>query len=181
MLEEHVVPPKPDNSLLKEFNQLFSTNEQLQNAATSQKGGNIITEKEVQTLCDACAGCKKVGKHIVYLENFYFLYIRSLLSKLSIHVWAPDLEEEPGFLYNESCRTVAIMTFRQLACSGAYQYMQAKLKYLNNISLLHCTYDHYFHYLMSEKYKKEIKEAGKNLDKDQKRVSQQRRHRVRSI
>ncbi|MBW0520932.1 hypothetical protein O181_060647 [Austropuccinia psidii MF-1] len=154
MLEEHAVPPKPDNSLLKEFNQQFSTNEQLQSAATSQTGGNPITKKEVQTLRDACAGCKKVGKHIVYLENFHFLYIRSLLSKLGICVWAPDLQEAPGFLYNEACCTVAIMTFRQLACSGAYQYMQANLKYLNNISLLHCTYDHFVHYLMSEKYKK---------------------------
>ncbi|MBW0467500.1 hypothetical protein O181_007215 [Austropuccinia psidii MF-1] len=123
MLEEHEVPPKPDNSLLKEFNQQFSTNEQLKNAATSQTGGNIITKKEVQTLRDACAGRKKVGKHIVYLENFYFLYICSFLSKLRICVWAPDLEKAPGFFYNEACCTVAIMTFRQLACSGAYQYM----------------------------------------------------------
>ncbi|MBW0575178.1 hypothetical protein O181_114893 [Austropuccinia psidii MF-1] len=174
MLEEHVVPPKPKNSLLKEFNQPFSTNEQLQNAATSQTGGNLITKKEVQTLRDACAGHKKVGKHIVYLENFYFLYICSLLSKLGIRVWAPDLEEAPGFLYNAACRTVAIMNFRQLACSGAYQFMQANLKYLNNISLLHRTYDHFVHYLMSERYKKKIKEAWKNLDEDQKRLAQRR-------
>ncbi|MBW0561758.1 hypothetical protein O181_101473 [Austropuccinia psidii MF-1] len=120
MLGEHVVPPKPENSLLKEFNKQCSTNEQLQNAETSQTGGNIITKKEVQTIRDACAGRKKVGKHIVYLENFYFLYICSLLSKLGICFWAPDLEEGPGFLYNAACRTVAIMTFCQLACSGAY-------------------------------------------------------------
>ncbi|MBW0544683.1 hypothetical protein O181_084398 [Austropuccinia psidii MF-1] len=152
--------------------------EQIESAAESKSAANIISEKEVQTLRDARAGQKKNGKHIIYLEDFYFHYICSLLSRIGIRIWAPNLEEAPGFLYNKACRTIALMTFRQLACSGAYQYMRANLSYLNRIDLLHRTYDHFVHYLMTEKFKKENKQAGKNLLDDKKRVTQQRRQRL---
>ncbi|MBW0483425.1 hypothetical protein O181_023140 [Austropuccinia psidii MF-1] len=178
MIEEHSVPPSTNHSLLKEFNTRFSTNEQIENTAKNQRGTTLINEKEVQTLRDARAGRKKIGKHIVNLEDFYFHYIRSLLSRLGIRVWAPDLEEAPGFLYNEACRTVALMTFRQLACSGAYRYMRANISYLNDINLLHRAYDHFVHYLMTEKFKKENKQAGKNFEDDKKKVTQQRRQRL---
>ncbi|MBW0465279.1 hypothetical protein O181_004994 [Austropuccinia psidii MF-1] len=114
MIEEHSVPPSPNHSLLKELNAQFSTNEQINNAAKSKTGTTLINEKEVQALHDARAGRKKIGKHIVNLEYFYFFYIFSLLSRLGICVWAPNLEEAPGFLYNEACHTVALMTFSSL-------------------------------------------------------------------
>ncbi|MBW0503211.1 hypothetical protein O181_042926 [Austropuccinia psidii MF-1] len=179
MIEEHSVPPSPNHSLLKEFNAQFSTNEQINDTAKSKTGTTLINKKEVQTLHDACAGHNKIGKHIINLEDFYFHYICSLLSRLGICVWAPELEEAPGFLYNEACCTVTLTTFCQLACSGAYQYMCANISYLNDINLLHCAYDHFVHYLMTEKFKKENKQAGKNFEDDKKRVTQQRRQRVR--
>ncbi|MBW0476720.1 hypothetical protein O181_016435 [Austropuccinia psidii MF-1] len=64
----------------KEFNERFSTHEQIESSAESKSAANVISEKEVQTLRDARAGRKKIGKHIVYLEDFYFHYICSLLS-----------------------------------------------------------------------------------------------------
>ncbi|MBW0560728.1 hypothetical protein O181_100443 [Austropuccinia psidii MF-1] len=159
----HSVPPSTNHSLVKEFNAQFSTNEQIENTAKNQTGTTLINEKEVQTLRDARAGCKKTGKHILNLEDFYFHYIFSLLSRLGICVWAPNLEEAPGFLYNEACRTVALMTLFQLSCSGAYQYMHANISYLNEINLLHCAYVHFVHDLMTEKFKKENKQAGTNF------------------
>ncbi|MBW0493839.1 hypothetical protein O181_033554, partial [Austropuccinia psidii MF-1] len=178
MIEKQPLPPSPDKSLLKEFKQRFSNNDQIQDAANSNTGATLISEKEVQTLRDARAGRQKIGKHIVNLNEFYFLYIRSLLSKVGIRIWAPDLEEAPHSLYNEACRIIALMTFRQVACSGAYQYMRANLKYLNNINLLNCAYDHFVHYRMTEKFKKENKEAGKNLMDSAKGVTQRRRQRL---
>ncbi|MBW0539232.1 hypothetical protein O181_078947 [Austropuccinia psidii MF-1] len=178
MIKQKSLPPSPDQSLLKEFNMLFSNNDELENVAKSNTCAVLISEEEVQMLCDACAGRQKIGKHIVNLDDFYFQYIRYLLSKFGICIWAPDLEAAPGSLYNEACRTIAIMTFRQVACSGAYQYMRANLSYLNNIDLIHRAYNHYVHYHMTEKFKKEIKETGKNLADDQKGVTQQRRQRL---
>ncbi|MBW0539595.1 hypothetical protein O181_079310 [Austropuccinia psidii MF-1] len=113
-------------------------------------------------LCDA-----RAGRQIVNLDDFYFQYICSLLSKFGIHIWAPNLEAEPGSLYNEACQTIAIITFLQLACSGAYQYMQANLSYLNNIDFKHWAYNNYVHYHMTENFKKDIKESGKNFAEDQ--------------
>ncbi|MBW0470749.1 hypothetical protein O181_010464 [Austropuccinia psidii MF-1] len=169
MIKQKLLPPSPDQSLLKEFNMQFSNNDELENVAKSNTCAVLISEKEAQKLCDSCAGHQKIGKHIVNLDYFYFQYIRSLLSKFGICIWAPDLEAGPGSLYNEACQTVAIMNFCQVACSGAYQYMRANLSYL-----IHWAYNHYVHYHMTEKFKKEIKETGKNLADNQKGVTQQR-------
>ncbi|MBW0504895.1 hypothetical protein O181_044610 [Austropuccinia psidii MF-1] len=181
MLEKNTLPPAPDRSLLKEFYGRFSTNEQVLNVATSNTGANLIGEKEVKTLRDAHAGRLKVGKHIINLEEFYILYIHSMLAKLGIRVWAPDLEEAPDSLYNEACRTAALMTFRQVACSGAYHYIKANLMYCNNLSLLKVAYNHFVHYLMAETYKIENKESGKTLRNKDKKVVQKRRLRVSEI
>ncbi|MBW0474339.1 hypothetical protein O181_014054 [Austropuccinia psidii MF-1] len=117
MLEKQCVPASPDHTLLKEFFEQFSNHDQVKNAAS------LIQQNNVQNLHDARAGCRNIGKYIQNLEGFNFHYIRALLSKPGICIWAPDLEDAPGSLYNESCQTVALITFRQVACSGAYQYM----------------------------------------------------------
>ncbi|MBW0518634.1 hypothetical protein O181_058349 [Austropuccinia psidii MF-1] len=178
MLEKQCVPPSPDHTLLKEFFERFSNHDQVQNAENSNNAASLIQQNDVQTLRDARAGRRKIGKYIVNLEDFYFHYIRELLSKLGIGIWAPDLEDAPGSLYNESCRTVALMTFRQVACSGAYQYMRANLTYLNNLELLQKAYNHFVHFLMAQKYKKEIQESGSNEREAKRRVIQRRRQRL---
>ncbi|MBW0586473.1 hypothetical protein O181_126188 [Austropuccinia psidii MF-1] len=71
------------------------------------------------------------------------------------------------------------MSFQQIASSGAYQYMRANLSFSNDISLLCSVYDHYVHYLMAEKYKKEIREEGKNNRDEEKKVVQRARQRLR--
>ncbi|MBW0532125.1 hypothetical protein O181_071840 [Austropuccinia psidii MF-1] len=119
MLEKQGVPPPPDHTLLKEFFERFSNHDQVQNAANRKNAASPIQQKDVQTLRDAHAGRRKTGKYIVNLEDFYFQYIWALFLKPGICIWEPDLEDAPGSLYNESCRTVALMTFHQVSCSGA--------------------------------------------------------------
>ncbi|MBW0484032.1 hypothetical protein O181_023747 [Austropuccinia psidii MF-1] len=113
MIKQKSLPPSPDQSLLKEFNMQFSNNDKLENVAKRNTCAVLISEKEVQMLRDAHAGHQKIGKHIVNLDDSYFQYIHSLLSKFGIHIWAPNLEAAPGSLYNEACPTIAIMTFFQ--------------------------------------------------------------------
>ncbi|MBW0586358.1 hypothetical protein O181_126073 [Austropuccinia psidii MF-1] len=111
MIKQKLLPPSPDQSLLKEFNMQFSNNDELENVAKINTCAVLISEKEVQMLCDACEGRRMIGKHIVNLDDSYFQYINSLLSKFGICIWAPNLEAESGSLYNEAFRTIAIMTF----------------------------------------------------------------------
>ncbi|MBW0541149.1 hypothetical protein O181_080864 [Austropuccinia psidii MF-1] len=173
MIEKQPLPPSPDKSILKELIEQFSNNYQIQNAANSTTEATLISEKEVQKLCNAVSGCQKIGEHIVNLHEFHFLYIRLLLSKVGICIRAQALEHAPHSLYNMACRIIALITFWQVACSGAYQYMRANLKYLN-INLLNPAYDHFVHYCMTEKFKKEDKEASKNLMDSAKGVTQRR-------
>ncbi|MBW0556119.1 hypothetical protein O181_095834 [Austropuccinia psidii MF-1] len=103
MTERQKVPPSPNRSLLKEFYGLFSTNEEILEAANTTSNVSLINSTEVQTLRDARAGRKKVGKNIVNFQEFYILYIHSISAKVGICIWGLDLEEAPDSLYNEAC------------------------------------------------------------------------------
>ncbi|MBW0522110.1 hypothetical protein O181_061825 [Austropuccinia psidii MF-1] len=113
------------------------------------------------------------------MQDFYITYVHAMLAKLGIRIWAPDLEEAPGSLYNEACRIVALMTFRQIACSGAYQYMRANLTYCSDLGLLSSAYDHYVHYVLAEKYRKENREKGWNERDVVRKAVQRARQRLR--
>ncbi|MBW0561185.1 hypothetical protein O181_100900 [Austropuccinia psidii MF-1] len=129
MLEKDSLPPSPDRLLLKEFYGRFSGNERVVNVAQSNTGANLISEKEFKTIRDARSGHMKVGKHIIHLKEFYILYLHSMLAKLGICLWAPDLEEAPDYLYNQACCTAALVKFRKVSSSGAYKYIRASLAY----------------------------------------------------
>ncbi|MBW0587812.1 hypothetical protein O181_127527 [Austropuccinia psidii MF-1] len=122
------------------------------------------------TLKGVQPGRKKVGRGIVYMKEFFILYIQALLSKLGIRQWSPNLQEASDTLYNEACRISAIQSFRQLAIGGAYEHMNINHRYLNEMKLLHETYNHYVHYYMTQRFNKEMKEAGKH-QKDQEKAA----------
>ncbi|MBW0567957.1 hypothetical protein O181_107672 [Austropuccinia psidii MF-1] len=172
MLTPAAFPIAPDKQLLKEFYQRFSSAKEVQSVAQNSQGVKLISEAQVQTLRDARSGKRKIGKNIVNMQDFYITYVHAMLAKLGIRIWAPDS------LYNEACRIVALMTFRQIACSGTYQYMRANLTYCSDIGLLRNAYDHYVHYVLAEKYKKENKEQGWTMREVERKVIQRARQRV---
>ncbi|MBW0493955.1 hypothetical protein O181_033670 [Austropuccinia psidii MF-1] len=166
MVKKGSIPPAADHSLLTEFYQRFSTTDQIENVSSNKQSTTLIKHDEVQTLCDSHAGCIKIGNQIVNIQQFYIYYIKATLAKLGIRAWAPDFEDAPNSLFNEACRISSLMTFRQIAASRAYQYMQSHLSYAKNLGLLRSAYNHFVHYVMTEKYKKEAKEAGRNSQED---------------
>ncbi|MBW0479799.1 hypothetical protein O181_019514 [Austropuccinia psidii MF-1] len=162
MENTHAVPIAPDTSLLQEFSNCLKSSEEIQKMAESDTSIPLIPQDQVLTLKGVQPGRKKVGQGIVFMKNFFILYIKALLSKLGIRQWAPNLDEASNTLYNKACRISAIQSFHQVAIGGAYQNMNVNLRYLSNIQLLHSTYNHYVHYYMNQLFKKEVKEAGKH-------------------
>ncbi|MBW0497101.1 hypothetical protein O181_036816 [Austropuccinia psidii MF-1] len=163
MVKKGSIPPAADHSLLTEFYQRFSTTDQIENVASKKQSTTLIKHDEFQILCDACAGCIKIGNHIVNLQKFYVDYIKAMLAKLGIRAWAPDLEDAPDSLFNEACRISALMTFRQIGATRGFQYMQSHRSYANNLGLVRSAYNHFVHYVMTEKYKKRRQRSWKEL------------------
>ncbi|MBW0474923.1 hypothetical protein O181_014638 [Austropuccinia psidii MF-1] len=93
MVHEHSVPIAPKISTLKEFSNRFKNAEEIKKMAESDTGVPLIAQSEVLTLKGVEPGRKKVGRGIVYIKEFFILYIQALLSKLGIRQWAPNLEE----------------------------------------------------------------------------------------
>ncbi|MBW0546022.1 hypothetical protein O181_085737 [Austropuccinia psidii MF-1] len=124
-------------------------------------------------------GRKKIGRAIVHISEFFIQYTNAMLARLGIRIWCPDLNDAPDSLYNEACRISAIMTFRQIASGGAYEYMSINLAYCNDLVLLQKAYNHFVHFSMLQKYMKEEKEEGKNLRDKIKGKVQRRRQRLR--
>ncbi|MBW0489003.1 hypothetical protein O181_028718 [Austropuccinia psidii MF-1] len=111
MLTPGTIPTAPDNQLLKEFYQRFSSAEEVQSVAHNSQGVKLINKAQVQTLRNAQAGKRKIGKNIINMQDFYITYVHAMLAKMGICIWAPYLEEDPDSLYNEACWIVALMTF----------------------------------------------------------------------
>ncbi|MBW0520379.1 hypothetical protein O181_060094 [Austropuccinia psidii MF-1] len=181
MENPHAVPIAPDNSLLKEFSNCFKSPEEIQKMAKSETSILLIPQDQVLTLKGVQPGRKKVGKGIIFIKDFFISYIQALLSKLGIRRWAPNLEDASNTLYNKACCISAIQSFRQAAIGGAYEHMNVNLRYLNEIPLLHSTYNHYVHYYMTERFKKEAKESGKHQKDQEKAAIQLSRKRLCDI
>ncbi|MBW0556477.1 hypothetical protein O181_096192 [Austropuccinia psidii MF-1] len=178
MLTPSALPTAPDKQLLKELYQRFLSAKEVQTVAQNSQGVKLISKAQVQTLRDALSGKRKIGKNIINMQDFYITYIHAMLGKLGVRIWAPDLQKAPNSLYHEACHIVALITFQQIACSGAYQYMHAKLTYCSDLGLLRTAYDHYVHYVLSEKHKKEVREKGWNARDVERKVVQRARQQL---
>ncbi|MBW0558917.1 hypothetical protein O181_098632 [Austropuccinia psidii MF-1] len=84
MLTPAETPTAPNKQLLKEFFQQFSRVEEVQSVAQNSQGVKLINEAQVQTLCDARSGKRKVGKSIINMKDFYIKYVHEKLAKLGI-------------------------------------------------------------------------------------------------
>ncbi|MBW0558109.1 hypothetical protein O181_097824 [Austropuccinia psidii MF-1] len=162
LVYQNSIPVSPDYSSLKEFNTCFSFLDKISTSMQSTAATPLVPENQIITLRGVTAGKKKIAHGIINMTDFFIRYIQALLAKLGIRQWAPDLNDASDSLYNEACRISAIQTFRQIAAGGAFEYMNINLRSLNNIQLLEAAYNHIVFWSLAQKYKKEMKEAGKN-------------------
>ncbi|KAA1132822.1 hypothetical protein PGTUg99_020806 [Puccinia graminis f. sp. tritici] len=179
LFEQNSVPPRVDNGLLKEFYQRFASSQEVETTIDNAHAPQLISQEDILTLREGRSGRFKLGRGLANVDEMHILYVHAVFGKVGIRVWGPNLEESHDSLFNSACRITALNTFRQLASSGAYQYMNIKLANLNQMSLLVSAYNHYVHYVMESRYKKELKEAGKHSKDEKKKSIQKNRERLR--
>ncbi|OAV86979.1 hypothetical protein PTTG_29634 [Puccinia triticina 1-1 BBBD Race 1] len=164
LLETASVPPVINAALVAKFCSRFSNVADFERFAQDSNSASILAESDVQTLRDAWAGRIKVGKSFVHIEESYIAYIHGYLAKLGICIWFPNLEEGPKSLYNSACCIAALNIFRQIAMSGAYDFMNFNRKYKDNMAIFIRAYNHYVHHVQLDKFSKENKEPGKQAE-----------------
>ncbi|MBW0477253.1 hypothetical protein O181_016968 [Austropuccinia psidii MF-1] len=71
MLTPASMQTAPDELLLKEFYQQFSSVEEVQSVAQNSNGVKLVKEAQVQRLHDVWAGKRKVGNNVINMEDFY--------------------------------------------------------------------------------------------------------------
>ncbi|EGG01417.1 uncharacterized protein MELLADRAFT_111006 [Melampsora larici-populina 98AG31] len=159
------VPVTPDPTLLNEFNARFFDSAQISAAANATASQELIPQSEIISLQEARAGHVKISRGIVYVQDFFVRYSLAMLAKLGIRKWGPDLNNASDSMWNEACWISAIQIFRMWVTGKAFPNVNPK--FVNNLLLLEQTYNHYIHFLMTQKFKKESKEAGKNQKDDE--------------
>ncbi|KAA1075509.1 hypothetical protein PGTUg99_019153 [Puccinia graminis f. sp. tritici] len=172
------VPAKVDPHLSREFHQRFTSAEQVENAITHADSPQIISQEDILSLRQGRSGRFKLGRGMANIDEMQILYVHAVFSKVGIRVWGPNLEESHDSLFNSACRITALNTFRQLASSGAYHYMNINTLCLNELSFLVNAYNHYVHYVMESRFKKEMKEIGKHGKDEKKKSIQKNRERL---
>ncbi|MBW0506695.1 hypothetical protein O181_046410 [Austropuccinia psidii MF-1] len=163
LIEQNSVPEAPDPKVLKRFESRFETVAELEAHAANPNANVFVANADIQTLNSGRAGRIKLGQGMLQLEDSDIRYIHGYLGKLGIDCWGPNLEESSESLWNSACRISAINMFRQMAASGVYQNSSLNHGYVNNVMLLIQAYNHYVHYLLEDRFKKEIKEIGKHV------------------
>lgn len=172
------VPPPPDEDLLKEFYSRFSDAEAIDACIDNAASPDVIAQNDILTLRSASAGGQKLGRSMGRLDETHILYVHAVLAKVGIRKWGPDLCAAHDSLFNSACRLTAIATFWQLCGAGAYDSMNVNLKYVNSLSLMVPTYNHYVHFVMANKFKVEMKEFGKTKFLSERKGAQKNRERV---
>ncbi|MBW0531615.1 hypothetical protein O181_071330 [Austropuccinia psidii MF-1] len=126
----------------------------------------LLPDSDIISLRGTTAGRKKVGQGIINTKEFYIQYIQALLAKLVICQWAHKLRNASDMLYNKLCSISAIQSFSQIAVAGAYEYMNINLKFLKSIHLLEESYKHFVHWVMAQRFGREVIKTGR-FEKDQ--------------
>ncbi|MBW0475916.1 hypothetical protein O181_015631 [Austropuccinia psidii MF-1] len=175
LLKQESVPQAPELRMLEEFYQRFKRPEQVEEAIKTSTALTYLEPNEVQCFKDARAGRIRFGRSVIHLGDNFVRYAQGLMNRLGLRIWCPNLEEDPSSLYNAAHRIAALTTFQELASTSAYTYLNIDPKMAMNMNLLIQGYNHFVHYLMLEKYKKECKQAGRNSkDATHKRLSKNR-------
>ncbi|MBW0577959.1 hypothetical protein O181_117674, partial [Austropuccinia psidii MF-1] len=180
LIYERSVPILPDYSMLKEFNCRFLFLSKIVAHSENTTLPPLVPIKEILTLKGFKPGKKKFGTCIVKMSEFSIKYIISCLAKLGIRRWAPDLNNLCDTLYNKACRVSVIQKFCQVSISGAYEFLNVNLTYLEDVPLLTKVYNHYVHYYMAQRYK-EAKESGRYAKDEDRRAVLRPRPRLNSL
>lgn len=180
LFQQNLVPPRVDPELLKEFHNKFKEVDQVEKVLSDPNlHDHLVAQSDIVTLNQGWSGCLKLGKGLANINKMQILYVHGILAKVGIHIWGPNLEEPHDSLFNLACRIVALDTFCQLAASGTYNYMNLDLSNLNKMSLMVSAYNHFVHYVLESRFKKEVKAVG-SYEKDQSKKSiQKNRERLR--
>ncbi|EGG03289.1 uncharacterized protein MELLADRAFT_90318 [Melampsora larici-populina 98AG31] len=173
-------PPKPSP---KRHPAQLNETEWPEGFDSTKAGGSHFT-KDLVDQCEVkvpAADRVNVGGSIVNIKEFFVLYTKAMFAKLGIREWCPDLDSAEDTLWNEACRISALRIFRQWVAADAFAYMNINTKFTNEILLLERTYNHYVHFLYARKYRRELKEDGKNLKDDERKNALARRRRLMKL
>ncbi|MBW0526524.1 hypothetical protein O181_066239 [Austropuccinia psidii MF-1] len=80
----------------------------------------INTESELQEFSSKQIEVVKLANGLGKLSHAYISYIKGTLERLGLKIWAPNLVQHEGDLYNSACRMISVTTFQQLVADGAY-------------------------------------------------------------
>lgn len=178
LFEQRAIPPIPNPQTIVEFNCQFYDSQEISNVIDNLSSATLIAKNKIATLKNAWTGQKKIGWGIVHVEQFFILHVYPCMGRAGIWIWAPDLDDAPDYLYNKACWLISVKKFHQVAAGGAYEYMSINLCYIEDIGLLTMAYNHYVHFVMSQHYQKESKEAGKHNWDEEKKVIQKGRQQL---
>lgn len=178
MTDSGAIPPDPDPTFLQAFHGRFSTAAQIKDVISSPVARELIPSSQVQTLSGLKGGRQRVCQGVVNVSAFFLKYTQHQLAKIGLPIWGPGLDQAIDSLLNEACRISALRIFRQVALGGAFDYMGCNKAYIEDYDLLEGVYNHYVHYVMASKYRKEKKQEGKVAKDEEKKVVLRARLRV---
>ncbi|MBW0464712.1 hypothetical protein O181_004427 [Austropuccinia psidii MF-1] len=158
--------------MLVQFYHKFSSSSNIDSALKRCTNAVMLdSEEDVQDFAAKKLQQAKVACGVSKLGAAYESYIQGSLVCLGFTEWSTNLSQKSDDLYNVACCILAITNFQQIAAEGEFDNCNVNLSYIMQTSLLQKPYDHFVHYFIKSRYKKEIKVKGSHKAEKFKGVS----------
>jgi hypothetical protein len=177
LVGSNVVPKDPPGHVLATFATRFSSEASLHDC---QEGPPLIKLSLVQIGSSVSLTDRgRIAAQVRQVEEHILEYAQSCLARFGLVSWCPDLRQTPYALYNAACRIIALDTFKQALVSHAFAHLKPNTSYATDMMLLIRLYDHYVHFYMYSRWKREKRNPGSVGVADQTNPQYRARVRVR--
>lgn len=172
------VPKVPSVSMMNLFSSHFANEAEVH--ASQDSGPELVPLRLVQIGIKMSSNTGAIARQARLVEEHILEYTQVRLARLGFASWCPDLRQTPYALYNSACRIVALDTFKQALVSRHYDHLGPRLSYAYDLDLLTKLYDHFVHFYMYNRFKKELNSPGAVYQELKSSPAYQNRVRVRT-
>ena len=178
LLDPRDVPSNPLDKELRIFDARFSVHKNLYDIPT---GPPLVPLSLVKVGLSVSLASGRIAAQAQMIEEHILEYMQACIARFGLTRWAPDLRQTPYSLYNAACRIIALDTFKQAVVAHTYDHIGPNVAYVKDVPLLIKLYDHFVHYYLFNRYKKDSCNAGSVRVADEANPIYKNRARVRDI
>ncbi|KAF9060013.1 hypothetical protein BDP27DRAFT_1430579 [Rhodocollybia butyracea] len=187
LFTQNDIPPPVAGTLIDNFQKRFESSDdvrtQVDNLISKVAPASAAALAAVTAVqSSAHMGTSQIAKDTKHIDQDHLLAMFTTISNAGLSRWAPDVLGAVESMYNALHEQLALSTFKNVAASFGYTFMNVDLSFLQNHTFLVKLYRNFVFGYMAEKARKDGKAPGcVAKDNDMMEILQTRETRVKQL